>query len=81
MRLRDIQIITRNSYLTQLHKVFNVFPICALLEPQQCGRTKLASLVERTFAPSYHFDLEDPFDLARLETPKLTLENLTGLVA
>lgn len=80
MCLRDIQMITRDGYLTQLREAFDVFPICALLGPRQCGKTTLAAMFKHTFAPSYHFDLEDPFDLARLETPKLTLEKLTGLV-
>jgi uncharacterized protein len=73
-------MIIRNSYLKQIQDAFEVFPICALLGPRQCGKTTLASIFKGSFEPSYHFDLEDPNDLARLETPKLTLENLHGLV-
>lgn len=73
-------MILRNSYLDQIREAFEVFPICALLGPRQCGKTTLASAFKETFESSYHFDLEDPLDLARLETPKLALENLQGLI-
>jgi predicted AAA+ superfamily ATPase len=54
------------------------FRITALLGPRQCGKTALA----RTFASesSTYFDLEDPLDLARLDTPRLALDRLKGLV-
>jgi predicted AAA+ superfamily ATPase len=73
-------MILRNAYLEKIRTVFDVFPVCALLGPRQCGKTTLALSFREAFNPSYHFDLEDPLDLARLETPKLTLENLNGLV-
>lgn len=73
-------MILRNSYLAQIREAFEVFPICALLGPRQCGKTTLASTFKETCESSYHFDLEDPTDHARLETPKLALENLSGLV-
>lgn len=73
-------MILRKAYLEQIQNTFDVFPICALLGPRQCGKTTLALSFKENVNPSYHFDLEDPIDLARLENPKLTLENLTGLV-
>ncbi len=35
---------------------------------------------ENQTIPVEYFDLEDPTDLARLATPKLTFSNLTGLI-
>jgi len=51
----------------------------ALLGPRQCGKTTLAREVARIQNAEY-FDLEDPTHLARLTAPKLTLEQLSGLV-
>ena len=51
----------------------------ALLGPRQCGKTTLAREVAQIQNAEY-FDLEDPTDLARLTAPKLTLEQLDGLV-
>lgn len=51
----------------------------ALLGPRQCGKTTLAREVAQIQNAEY-FDLEDPTDLARLTAPKLTLEQLEGLV-
>ena len=51
----------------------------ALLGPRQCGKTTLAREVAQIQNAEY-FDLEDPTDLARLTAPKLTLEQLGGLV-
>jgi predicted AAA+ superfamily ATPase len=73
----------RSTYLNQIKTQFKVHPVVAILGPRQCGKTTLA----RQFAVSlgtgtqiHHFDLEDPTHLARLENPKLALENLRGLV-
>jgi len=54
-------------------------PAVVLLGPRQCGKTTLA----RQFAEKRDhefFDLEDPADLARLASPMLALEDLSGLV-
>lgn len=53
-------------------------PICYLAGPRQVGKTTLA----RQFLPpssSSYFDLEDPSSLARLEVPKLALNQKTAL--
>ncbi|MBK8802104.1 MAG: ATP-binding protein [Fibrobacteres bacterium] len=51
-------------------------PVTAILGPRQCGKTTLSRQIEA----SARFDLENPRDLARLESPQLALERLTGLV-
>jgi uncharacterized protein len=51
----------------------------ALLGPRQCGKTTLARSFVSTESPNY-FDLEDPESLARLDQPKLALQDLQGLV-
>ena len=49
--------------------------------PRQVGKTTLARRIAADWtAPTHHFDLEDPADLARLTEPGLTLRPLTGLV-
>ena len=50
-----------------------------MLGPRQCGKTTLAREFVRADSVNY-FDLEDPESLARLDQPKLALENLSGLV-
>ncbi len=50
-----------------------------MLGPRQVGKTTLARQFVPAGAPHY-FDLEDPRSLARLQTPQLALEALTGLV-
>jgi predicted AAA+ superfamily ATPase len=55
------------------------YAVAAILGPRQCGKTTLA----RAFAQGREcefFDLESPVDAARLATPMLALEDLTGLV-
>ncbi|MBP9725860.1 MAG: ATP-binding protein [Gammaproteobacteria bacterium] len=70
----------RTFYLHQIAKMFNVHPISALLGPRQCGKTTLAKMYASEKEQVHFFDLEDPTDLYRLQTPKLALANLTGLV-
>lgn len=65
----------RNFYLEKIKKQFEVHPICAILGARQVGKTTIA----RQFAAEEKnnkiefFDLENPFDLASLENPMLTL--------
>ncbi|MCI5064282.1 ATP-binding protein [bacterium] len=70
----------RSFYLTDIHKLFEVHPAVAILGPRQCGKTTLAKMYSEQEDEVTHLDLEDPTDLARLNNPKLALENLTGLV-
>ena len=77
-------MIKRTHYLRELARLLRIHPVVAILGPRQCGKTTLA----RQFGarppvmarPITYFDLEDETDLARLQTPKLALEGLRGLV-
>lgn len=72
----------RKTYLDAIEHNYRTHPIVALLGPRQCGKTTLAKqyLKSRIDLDITYFDLEDPVDLLRLETPKSTLESLEGLV-
>ncbi len=56
--------------------------MCAVLGPRQTGKTTLARQYSKNFndGPVHFFDLENPFDLARLEEPFIALSSLEGLV-
>jgi|GEM_PF-4008385 len=56
-------------------------PVCGILGPRQCGKTTLARYYaeELQGSPVHYFDLEDPTDISKLESPKLILEPLEGL--
>ena len=73
-------MIQRSRYIKNIQEAFDVFPICALLGPRQCGKTTLARHFKEHVNISHHFDLEDPTDQSRLATPKLALENLSGFI-
>lgn len=78
-------IIKRNDYLNELRRAQAVHPVIALLGPRQCGKTTLAKQyasqkLGKSSAGLHHFDLEDPDDLAKLDAPKLALQDLTGLI-
>jgi uncharacterized protein len=78
-------MVPRSDKIERIHSLLASHPVVALLGPRQSGKTTLArgymaayGLGDAT-SPNY-FDLEDPAALARLETPKLALESLTGLI-
>ena len=74
-------MIAREFYLQEIQMIFQSHPICGMLGPRQCGKTTLATHFSTRYnTPVYHFDLEDPTDLAKLEHPKLALEPLQGLI-
>ena len=73
-----IMAVDRNLYRQQIQSSLAQFRVTALLGPRQCGKTTLARMLAAS--PDSYFDLEDPLDLARLETPRQTLGKLTGLV-
>ncbi len=77
-----MDFIKRTAFLQQIEQQFRVHPVCALLGPRQCGKTTLAKNCAdlNQIKPVYRFDLEDPNHLAQLESPKLALEPLEGLV-
>lgn len=70
------KILERKVDAAQIRKLLSAFPVTAILGPRQCGKTVLA----RQCKYNHYFDLENPTDLARLDTPKLALENLKGLI-
>lgn len=71
----------KRIYYNQITNSFNIWPICALLGPRQCGKTTLAKEYAKNLKEKYFlFDLEDPLDLAKLDNPKLALESLDGLI-
>jgi uncharacterized protein len=73
-----MKFIGRRKYLQQVEWSLAQYRVTALVGPRQCGKTTLA----KSFAVAPHgfFDLEDPVDLARLESPQQALAKLTGLV-
>lgn len=75
--------MNRPRYLQEIARLMRIHPVVAILGPRQCGKTTLArQFVRRGTKPRQvnFFDLEDETDLARLETPKLALQELRGLV-
>ena len=75
--------IQRTHYIDKIEFLFKVNPIVAILGPRQCGKTTLAHLYaqRQNHWPVIHwFDLENPNDLARLDSPMLSLGELSGLI-
>jgi len=68
--------IQREKDISEIKQLLDLFPVVALLGARQCGKTTLA----QQFSFDHYFDLENPRDLARLDQPQLTLENLEGLI-
>ena len=74
-------MILRKQHLARIRLLLGEFPVVALLGARQVGKTTLArSMAEEHQDPVAWFDLEDPVDLVRLETPGLELRSLRGLV-
>ena len=74
-------MIERSYYLEYIKDSFDIFPICAILGPRQCGKTTLAhSYIKQLNDKNYFFDLEDPSHLDQLKNPKATLDPLDGLI-
>jgi hypothetical protein len=72
---------SRQQYIELIQSELNIFPICALLGPRQCGKTTLARQFASTYQePVHYFDLEDYTDLAKLDNPKIALDELEGLI-
>lgn len=71
-----MKLIERKTDLQQIEKLITLFPVVAILGPRQCGKTTLAKQI----AYEHYFDLENPRDLARLDSPQLALEDLKGLI-
>ena len=71
-----MDLIERKTDRAISDKFMSIFPVTAILGPRQCGKTTLA----RTLAVDHYFDLENPRDIARLEQPQLTLEDMKGII-
>lgn len=69
-------MVSRPKDLKEIQKLNRLFPVVAILGARQCGKTTLSHML----ASTHRFDLENPVDLARLDQPKLALENLKGLI-
>lgn len=74
--------ITRTKELKALKEKIKESPVVAILGPRQCGKTTLAQQFkkENSNQKIHFFDLEDPQDLASLENPSLTFDELRGLI-
>lgn len=73
--------VWRQTYLEKISTRLADNPIVSLVGPRQVGKTTLAqTYAERLTQPVHFFDLEAPFDLARLSNPELVLRPLEGLV-
>ncbi len=70
------------EYIKRISFAFEVHPVVAILGPRQCGKTTLARMFALTRKQDTvtRFDLEDPTHLARLDSPKLALQDLHGIV-
>ncbi|MGQ0465216.1 MAG: ATP-binding protein [Sporichthyaceae bacterium] len=72
-------MIERSAEEAALRAALRRSPVVVLTGPRQAGKSTLARTVVGP-APSHHFDLEDPRDLARLGEPTLSLPGLDGTV-
>src|SRR5262249_35049284 len=71
----------RQAFIQAIKNAFEVNPVVALLGPRQVGKTTLALQFAQEISIDYHrFDLEDITDLSRLDSPKLALQDLRGLI-
>lgn len=73
----------RSTYIDEIRKEFGVNPVVAILGPRQAGKTTLAQqyIARAGDCPTEnYFDLEDNFDLQRLENPMTALSGLEGLI-
>ncbi|MCC6739027.1 MAG: ATP-binding protein [Planctomycetia bacterium] len=72
-------MIRRSSHAARVREALNRSPVVSILGPRQCGKTTLARAIARGRHAAW-FDLENPFDVARLSSPLAALEPLRGLV-
>jgi predicted AAA+ superfamily ATPase len=64
----------REAYLEQIKFQLRVQPVCAILGARQVGKTTLALQFAEQYSGKIEvIDLEDPFQLSRLDNPLLTL--------
>lgn len=70
----------RLHFLEKIEENLRIHPICAILGPRQVGKTTLAKMyIENHYLnEAIFFDLENPLDLARLESPMLALSSISN---
>lgn len=74
-------IIERTPFFQRIQESFEIYNICAVLGPRQCGKTTLSHHYTKNIKEQvYFFDLEDPSHLDQLQNPKMTLDPLNGLI-
>lgn len=64
----------RHYFLDQIDFNFKIHSVCGLLGPRQVGKTTLAKQYAQKRPGTIFLDMENPFHLARLENPMLTLQ-------
>ena len=77
--------MNRIHYLQAIAQAYRTHPIIAILGPRQCGKTTLAKMYAESRQQAGQavaiFDLEDPYQLQRLEDdPKLAFAEVEGLI-
>ena len=72
-------MIARTSLFQNIQHALTQNRVVSLIGPRQCGKTTMARQFVSPDSINY-FDLEDPFSLARLDQPMVTLQELRGLV-
>ena len=73
-------LLSRSYHLRMVDRLFETFPIVAVLGARQVGKSTLARLHARRHGSGSILDLEDPEELRRLQDPGLVLRELRGLV-
>ncbi|MBY0353419.1 ATP-binding protein [Candidatus Babeliales bacterium] len=70
--------MNRKYFLEEIAFQYKIHSVCGLLGPRQVGKTTLAKQYAAQYQNVHFLDLENPFDLARLENPMLTLSNINS---
>lgn len=72
----------RLHFLNTIQDIFKNHAVCAILGPRQCGKTTLSHqyIEQQQLSEVHFFDLENTFDLGRLDNPMLALAALQGTV-
>jgi len=74
-------MLSREAHLSSLTALLAEFPVVALVGARQVGKSTLSRALAAAYPGASHFfDLEDARVDARLASPMLALEKLTGLV-
>jgi predicted AAA+ superfamily ATPase len=72
-------MIERLRLLNRLQASLKRSQVTSLLGPRQCGKTTLARMLASR-QKSFYFDLENSRDIARMENPMRSLEDLRGTI-